>query len=557
MGSTTASPAMLAPDRAAPSAEDSAVAPSGERRSSIHWLGVLLVGALGLRLWLWSRAYAFEQGDPVEYVNIAYRIAFGIGIPWWDLRPLLLSLIYVPVLFVAQLWPDPTGEAMIRALRLVSVAFSLGCVALTYLIGRRLGGELVGVAGGALVAVNPVFNHLSVSTYAEVPSTFFILLAIWMLARPDRAGTAPILAGLALGTACMIRYQAIAFVPPIGLWVLATAISSRASTPPFSPRSLLGKFSLGLAVAVLIQAAIETVAYGRPFHSLLVSFDYNVTSGLAPVEFGSEPFTWFIQEIREWLGYLPLALVVLSLPILSGGPRVGEWRLLALTALAMFFFLSALPHKELRFTSQVLPLLAIFAGQGLTHIQQVAQTLLSPHSAQRTCSGPLPGGERAGTRALRGVRATHRTRTIRNLSATISTIATLVILVLTTTPPLVASLALDLAGDIAYVDGAKRAAALKPDGVLGTIPWFVPRPYTGTRMTLERMDRNVWKDREHVARVVEESDFLLFPEYWLLEDDVVRRQVDSRYKTVESYRNGVVLLQNKRLDPAPPPRRRN
>jgi hypothetical protein len=524
MGSTTASPAMLAPDRAASSAEDSACVPSGERRSSILWLGVLLAGALGLRLWLWSRAYAFEQGDPVEYVNIAYRIAFGIGIPWWDLRPLLLPLIYVPVLFLAQFWPDPTGEAMIRALRLVSVAFSLGCVALTYLIGRRLGGELVGVAGGVLVAVNPVFNHLSVSTYAEVPSTFFILLAIWLLARTDRAGAAPILAGLALGTACMIRYQAIAFVAPIGLWVLGTAIANRASIPPLGPRSLLGTFSLGLGIAVLIQAVIETVAYGRPFHSLLVSFDYNVTSGLAPVEFGSEPVTWFIEEVPEWLGYLPLALVILSFPALAGGPRANEWRLLALAGLTMFIFLSALPHKELRFTSQVLPLFAIFAGQGLNHIRRVAERFLSSRRPAR---------------------------------ATVSTVAAVIFLLLAATPPFIASLELDLAGDIAYVDGAKRAAALKPDGMLGTIPWFVPRPYTGTRMTLERMDRNIWRDREHVARVVEESDFLLFPEYWLLEDDVVRRQVDSRYKTIESYRNGVVLLQNKRLEPSPPPRRRN
>src|SRR5262245_47682074 len=30
----------------------------------------LLAGALGLRLMLWNRAVGFEQGDPLEYVNI-------------------------------------------------------------------------------------------------------------------------------------------------------------------------------------------------------------------------------------------------------------------------------------------------------------------------------------------------------------------------------------------------------------------------------------------------------------------------------------------------------
>ena len=127
-------------------------------------------------------------------------------------------------------------------------------------------------------------------------------------------------------------------------------------------------------------------------------------------------------------------------------------------------------------------------------------------------------------------------------------------------PLLWASAQLDLDGDVAYVDGPKRAAALRPGGTMGTIPWFVPRPYTGSRLTLERMDRKIWDDREHVARTVAQSDFLLFPEYWLLEDREVRRLVDANYRTLESYDNGVVLLQNRRLDedrkPDQPARRR-
>ena len=62
-------------------------------------------------------------------------------------------------------------------------------------------------------------------------------------------------------------------------------------------------------------------------------------------------------------------------------------------------------------------------------------------------------------------------------------------------------------------------------------------------------------DRDYVTRTVQESDFLLFPEYWLLEEPYVRRLVDADYRTLESYPNGVVLLQNKRLDE--PARRRS
>ena len=227
-----ATPVVAQPSNAPTSAPTNDVAHArraGLRRLPWPLLTLLTLAAI-LRLALWDRAYGFEQGDPVEYVNIAYRIAFGVGIEWWDLRPLLLSLLYVPVMLVMQWWPDPTGEAMVRALPLVGVLFSLGSVVVTYAIGRRLGGEIVGLTAGLLVAVNPVFNRLSVTTFAEVPSTFFVLLVVWLLVRSghgadsaaDGVGDGSMcaarrafldsvtLAGLALGLGCMIRYQAIA-----------------------------------------------------------------------------------------------------------------------------------------------------------------------------------------------------------------------------------------------------------------------------------------------------------------------------------------------------------
>ncbi len=512
--------------------------------------GLLLLGALALRLVLWDRAVGFEQGDPLEYVNIAYKLAFGIGIEWWDLRPLLLPILYVPVLYAAQWWPDPSGEAMVRALRLVSVLFGVGIVGLTYLLGRRLSGEAVGLAAGLLVAVNPVVNRLSVSTYAELPSTFFVLLCLWLLlraARPSarRASWLAAGAGLALGVGCMIRYQAIFYLPPIGLWVTAMALVIAPGALPerlrtaLAPRSRSGRllfgFAAGLLLAIVAQAAIELWAYGRPFHSLLASFEYNVTSGQAPVEFGQESFGWYLWTANDWLGLLAGALVLLGLPSLVRGPAVAGWRLVGLTCAAMLLALSALPHKEARFMAQVVPLLALFAAQGAALIARRAPTPRPPPP----CAGegesllPLP---RARGRGPGG-------RGFLSLLALVAAV-----------PMLLASWRLDLQSNVGYVDGVKRAAELRPGSTLGTIPWLVARPYAGTRLALERMDRNVWDRRDEVARTIEQSDFLLFPEYWLLEDREVDRLVDARFKSIEAYEDGVVLYQSRRLDE--PTRRR-
>ncbi|MFN8524411.1 MAG: glycosyltransferase family 39 protein [Chloroflexota bacterium] len=466
-------------------------------------LGAVLLLALAVRLPLWWRARGFEQGDPIEYVNIAYKIAFGIGIEWWDLRPILLPLLFVPVLYLVQavtaVWPEPTGEAMVSALRMVSVGFGVGTVGLAFSLGRRLADTRVGVIAALLVALNPVSNQLSVSTYAELPSTLFVMLAVLFLLR---GGSPAVWAGVALGVGCMIRYQAIVYVLPLGLWVLWRMYAGRAL-------GLAVRFGTGFLLAALVQAVIELVTYGRPFHSLLQSFEYNVASGLAPIEFGAEPWYWFLLTVGTWLGYLPCALVVLGL--VSSGRRANRasWMLVALTAGTMLAFLSALPHKEARFTAQIMPLLALFAGLGGAVLADwVGRPVL-------------------GAIAVAGVSVVQ---------------------------PALATTSLDVRANTSYVDGTLRAAELRPGGTLGTIPWLVARPYAGTRLTLERMDRKVWEDPSRVARTIEQSDFLLFPEYWLYDDRAVRRLVDAGYRTIEAYPDGVVLLQSRRLDE--PARRR-
>lgn len=181
-------------------------------------------------------------------------------------------------------------------------------------------------------------------------------------------------AGAAIGIGCIIRYQALFYLPPVGLWTAAVVLGRAPGGlwhrlgAAIDPRTWTGALALGfgsgLLLAVLAQRSIELIAYGRPFHSLFLSFEYNVASGLAPVEFGEEPFDWYWRESSSWLGLLPGILTVPGLLAPVRGQQAAGWRLVALACLTMLVSLSALPHKEERFMSQVVPLLALLAAQG-------------------------------------------------------------------------------------------------------------------------------------------------------------------------------------------------
>ena len=169
----------------------------------------------------------------------------------------------------------------------------------------------------------------------------------------------------------------------------------------------------------------------------------------------------------------------------------------------MLLWLSALGHKELRFAVQVVPFGMLFAGNGVALLWSLASR-----------TGPCVAG--AALSIALGLSLWRTTE-------------------------------LPLQFNIGFVDGPKAVAAARPGATLATIPWFIARPYTDGKIVLVRGDVDRWRDKDAITRVFNEADYILLREYDFATDRTIQRLVDSQFRTIESYPDQLVLLENRRL----------
>ena len=128
----------------------------------------------------------------------------------------------------AILWPygalRPVDDAAILiALRLVSLLSGIGCLVVTWMLGRLLWNATTGLLSALLLALNPTFFTWSVTAHPDVLQLLFLLLALYLatglVVRPS--GPLIALASVCAALAFATKYGGIMALPPI--W-LATAI---------------------------------------------------------------------------------------------------------------------------------------------------------------------------------------------------------------------------------------------------------------------------------------------------------------------------------------------
>jgi len=312
--------------------------------------------------------YAAGGSDSYCYVNQAELFAHGkvrevpalaARVPWPNVALTFAPAGHVPSPAPANSFVPmcPAGYPMTMAVaRLIGgraamfwVVPIFGALAVwfTYLLGRRIGGEITGVVAAALLAASPVFLYQVVQPMSDVPA-----LAMWTLALLVALPAGPmtfrtaVLAGLASGAAVLVRVNLV----PLAFVTGAAVCLSR----PVTLRTLIGRgaaFAAGVLPFLAVVLALQNAIYGGPLKSgygtvgMLFSADH-VAPNLARYP------RWLIETQTPFL-----ALALVAPFIARGDARRRVWWLLAFASATLACYLPYIVYDAWWFVRFLLPLL--------------------------------------------------------------------------------------------------------------------------------------------------------------------------------------------------------
>lgn len=176
---------------------------------------LVLVITAGIFYARFQRGWTFDEDHSLQAAHIvaaegpAALFDQYADIPWLGRQhPPLVPLMNGAVMRVF-------GESLLT-IRLFSLLFGLGTLAVTYALGRELYDAATGKLAALLLMTFPLVLRLSTAALTDIQVTFFFTLAIYLAVRALRApsfGT-DLLLGLAVGLGLLTKYTMV-FVGPV------------------------------------------------------------------------------------------------------------------------------------------------------------------------------------------------------------------------------------------------------------------------------------------------------------------------------------------------------
>jgi hypothetical protein len=323
---------------------------------------VVLLSLLALRL---TSLVHPAGADQSLYAYVGQRINAG-GVPYldaWDQKPPAVHFIYASLW---RVWPD---GAIVAAADLAAAGF---IAALLVVLGRRTFGAAPGVAAAAvfLLLGNPAIQRLSgvrVRAQCETFIALAVTAAIVLAIRRDRRTLPLALAGVFLGLAFWLKYNAAVYLLPV-FWAMLASRDAGAGAWDLGKRILTPLLPVG---AGFLLVSLVFLAYFASHGALtdlwLATVTYNLQysgetyRGLGDV---AEYLTFPLERARlELLWYLGGLGVILLL--LRHRSHPFTWALAAWLAAACVAIALNGARDLPQYFIQAHPALAFAAGAGL------------------------------------------------------------------------------------------------------------------------------------------------------------------------------------------------
>ena len=291
-------------------------------------------------------------------------------VPWPDAAATFAPSGFAP-------GPDPAGgsvplcpaglaAAMAAATRVAgdeaifAVVPLLGLLAVwaTWLLGRRLGGPVVGAASSLLVACSPIFLYQLVQPMSDVPAAALWTAALAIAlghAENSRAGAARgLAAGLVTSAAIMIRpnLTPLALIPVLLAWPSRAAALATAG---------------GVVPGVAAVAILQTAVYGSPLQSGYGDLSRLFSVGNVATNLVNYP-SWMASS------HTPVLALGLLGP-LAAARRGAAWALLAFVLGVLAAYLPYVPFTDWWYARFMLPALPALVVLMMTLLERAAGRL--------------------------------------------------------------------------------------------------------------------------------------------------------------------------------------
>ena len=329
-------------------------------------LGIVLLGALGLRLWGLESGlpYVFNADENAHFVPRAIGMFGHSYNPGYFINPPALTYVLHAFFFlrwgsgddVRAAFAANPGDVFVLA-RAVSAVAGTVAVGLLAWAGTRMFDRRVGLVAAALLAVSFLPVHYSHLALNDVPALAPLCLALVGVAGILREGRTSdyVIAAVGLGLACATKYTAGIVLVPL---LAATALA-------FKPPAVRAR---RLAIAGLVALAAFVVA--NPYSV----FDFDAfRSGLEEQSAASNDgggklgltedngIAYYLGTLTWGLGWLP-ALAAVAAAIWLWFRDRRAWAVLVPAPVLFLLFMGMQDRFFARWLLPVYPLLALLAA---------------------------------------------------------------------------------------------------------------------------------------------------------------------------------------------------